>query len=557
MVKLLICFLFFTFSLTAEPLIEASVDPKSGQVNQKIKGTIIITHRSEEVIDQQSFKLNQQPFIPTFFQDVVMSAEGKTILSIYTFELPAQPKGLYVLPAITVNINDKTYTSVPSTYEVKELNAPKRVSAKQATSSSQRVYKPATGDILFQLETEVKGPTTLYPGQRIKLIYRILYNRNVDLARTELPFVHPPHFLKVGDVQIEDRQQEETTVQELTQEIEASEIGTFTLGPSIIEGYAYDLNSLNQKVYQSGLLQSEAPAITLDVKAFPSPQPLSFTGGLGQVKLTAQLQSSNQIKVGENLELQVIVQGLSNLTDLRLPSLKCQPGFSGFFQLSDLPPAAELKNDQKIFTIILRPLSSLMQEIPSIFLTSFDPATGQYKTQHTTPIPLNFLDIHLAIPFETSALPFLKQETWLIPPPFALEPINEPPILTSPSFPFTQTAWNLWLFPLTLLGFWLGKRQLVKSQQQPKKVKLKSETLLQAARRSQRLKDLESALWWRLWEKNEVSTGVEDLDQVRSQEFSQILFELQRLQYTPQSKNQFSVLYKQVQQVLTNKPDPQ
>ena len=53
------------------------------------------------------------------------------------------------------------------------------------------------------------------------------------------------------------------------------------------------------------------------------------------------IAANSSVSVGENVQLQIKVEGLTNLTELRFPTLECQPGFSGFFQTSDLPPLAE------------------------------------------------------------------------------------------------------------------------------------------------------------------------------------------------------------------------
>lgn len=243
--------------------------------------------------------------------------------------------------------------------------------------------------LTFQLQAEVKGPTTLYPGQRTTLFYQIIYNRNVDLTQSTLPFVHPAHFQKIGDVRIQEQQKGEETIQELSQEIEASEIGTFALGPSLIEGHVYTLSASGEKIYDPSLVKAEAPAITLEVKPFPSAhQPFSFTGALGDIQAEASLAAPPFTTVGETVSVKLVVSGISNLASFYLPSLKCQPGFSGFFQLSDLPPLAEIKGESKIFNLELTPLLSEIDHIPSIEVSSFDPNKASYVARQTLPIPL-------------------------------------------------------------------------------------------------------------------------------------------------------------------------
>ena len=83
-----------------------------------LAGTITITHGKEEKVDAQSFKIEGKPLQVSFVKDVKMSASGDSIVSIYEFELPAQDQGLYVLPAISVKIDNQVYRTVSSTYAV-------------------------------------------------------------------------------------------------------------------------------------------------------------------------------------------------------------------------------------------------------------------------------------------------------------------------------------------------------------------------------------------------------------------------------------------------------
>jgi hypothetical protein len=516
--------------LDATPLIDASVDSMSSQAHFPVEGTITITHSKEEKIDATSFKIEDKPLKVSFLKDVNMSASGDTLVSIYSFQLPAQEKGLYVLPAIAVQVGGQTYQTAPSTYEVKSETTSQSISPATAKSTP----------IIFRLKATVEGPTSLFPGERTKLLYRISYNRSVDLTRSVLPMVHPAHFQKIGDVQIRDYQQQDVTVQDLTQEVEASDLGTFQLGPSSIEGYAYTMQN-GQKVYEPTLLKSEAPALTLEVKPFPrSHQPPSFTGALGKIRAEASLESSNSIFVGDDVQVQVNIQGITNLTELRLPSLQCQPGFSGFFQTSDLPPPAEVKEGTKIFHVELRPLTSLVEQLPSIEVSSFDPKSGQYVVQHTSPISLTVKAHPIKIssqsfPSVLTKIPLIG--TWPTPQLYPLEFHGRPVQLTEMKTFWEATSRVLWLLPIGLGLLLLQKYWHEQSQKRPKPHIPKSEQLLQQAFQTDSLKLIEQAFWSRLWEKGMIPQGSFELDRIPEQNQLKLvrsfLLQLQTLQYSP------------------------
>lgn len=525
--------------LEAAPAIDASIDSMNSQAHFPLNGTITITHSSNEKVDPQSFKMESKPLDTSFVKDVTMSSN--TLVSIYSFQLPAQEKGLYVLPSISVKINGQVYQTVPSTYEVKEETAA------QPSVSSFSAAVPS-GPVIFKLEAKAQGPTTLYPGERTKLFYRISYNRSIDLTKSDLPMVHPAHFQKVGDVQIKDYQQPNVTVQELTQEVEASDLGTFQLGPSLIEGYAYTMQA-GQKVYDPTLLKAEAPVVTVEVKPFPlSTQPASFTGALGKIQAEASLESSSDaVFIGDNVQVLVKIEGVTNLTELHLPMLQCQPGFSGFFQTSDLPPLAEVKGESKFFHIELRPLTTLIKQIPSIEVSSFDPSTEKYVIQRTTPIPLTVERQTKEEPASIGPIAMLTKlptiSHWPTPPPVPVE-FESLPIQISEmknSWLTLHPQWAFWLIPLAFALLLLQMRWHAQWQQRPKRHVPQSEAMLSRALKGNALQApgglrmLEQAFWHRLWEKGILPSGSSEIDELpqekQNEQIRSFLFQLQALQY--------------------------
>jgi hypothetical protein len=517
--------------LQATPFVDAAIDSMNSQAHFPLHGIITITHSKEEKIDPRSFVMEGKPLETSFVKDVKMSASPDTLVSLYSFQLPAQDKGLYILPSISVKIGGQIYTTTPSTYEVQEETAaPSTVSAAPT--------RPST-PVIFRLEASVQGPSILYPGERTKLLYRIFYNRSIDLTRSVLPMVHPAHFQKVGDVQVRDYQIQDVTVQDLTQEVEASEVGTFSFGPSLIEGYAYSIKA-GQKIYDATLLKSEAPVITLEVQPFPAlDQPASFTGALGNIQIAASLISSNRVVVGDTLQLQVKVQGITNLTELHLPLLQCEPRFSGFFQISDLPPLAEIEGNTKIFDVELRPLTALINQIPSIEVSSFDPSTGKYIIQRIDPIPLTVQPY----PLETlslSSLPLVTQlpsiGKWPAPllPPLEIKENEVNKIQITPSW--WKGSWVFWMIPIGVTLLLLQKYWRKQWEKRPRPQISQSETLLRKALKTGNLHLLEKAFWLRLWEKKIVPQDTFDLNKLKNIEKHTFLyafiFQLQALQYS-------------------------
>lgn len=546
--SLCLCILLIN-PLEAVPQIEASIDSMDSRAHFPLPGTITITHSKEEKIDPQSFIIEGKHLDASFVKDAFMSSFSDTLVSIYRFQLPPQEKGLFVLPAISVKINGQTYYATPSSYEVQEETA--------APRSATHPSVPATTSI-FRLEASVEGSSVLYPAERTKLIYRIFYNRSVDLIRSELPMIHPAHFQKIGDVQIKDLQLSNVTVQELTQEVEASEIGTFSFGPSLIEGYAYTIQS-GKKIYDPTLLKAEAPFVTLEVKPFPGQsQPFSFTGALGRIQIESQLTTSHALLVGDTLQLQLKIQGISNLGELDLPSLECQPGFSGFFQISDDPPLAEIKEDAKFFYIELRPLNTFIKQIPVIEVSSYDSVTDQYIIQQTDPIPIT-----VTAPIEERApavvvpllSPFPSEIQWPTPFLSPLEIIERRVEDSQPTISWLKTEQVLWLLPIGFLGIMLQIYWKKKWEHHRKDRTLTSEKVLGQALKTESLPLLEQAFWTRLWEKEKVPRGLKQLEALSGNKelaiIRSFIFQLQAWQYSRNKVVDFSRVKRDAKKLYT------
>lgn len=538
--------------LEAAPIIDASID--KAQAHYPLEGTITITHRKQEKIDPHSFKIDNQPLETLFVRDTSMPSDANVLVSAYSFQLPAQKQpGLYILPTVSAKIDKQIYQSIPSSYEVK--------SATTQETSTTASTSPTSSEIIFRLDAFAQGPTTLYPGERTKLIYRISYNRSIDLSLSELPLVHPRDFQKIGDVQVKDYQKGEITVQDLIQEIEANKIGTFPLGPSTIEGYAYTLNAADEKVYESSKLHAEAPVINLEVKAFPEThKPGSFNGALGQIKVVAHLSTPDSVAVGDTTEVKIQVQGVQNLTDLQLPAVQCQPGFSGFFQMSDLPPPADVEGKVKTFELALRPLSTLVTQIPPLEVSSFDPSTRKYVVQQTQAISLKVdappspdqvtaPDIPL-IPYT-----FFNLTPW---PSISLAPLEikgNPVTLNQFTLPWIKTAGILWLIPLGI-SLWLIQKWLhLYWQKHPRPQTTKSEQFLRQAlhKQTEPLKNvhlLEKAFWWRLWEKGLLPQGTFELEKLPIESVRTFILNLQAVQYGTQKLDDLHILQQEAKQLL-------
>ncbi len=448
----LFLFLLFCSAVYAQD-VKVAVDINQGPigVNQPVRGTISITHESNATIDNASFKLGKDPLSVEFVREVKLV--GNNVLSIYRFESKGMPKGLYVLPAISANVGGTAYKSPMTSYEVQGNGGTQYT----PSPSSQSVYGTATAPqpvantnqaASIKLEAFVDGESKIYPGQRTRLTYKATYTGHIDLREEVLPLLKPDGLRKIGDIDTKEEQSGELSVLLISQLVEGLQPGTFTYGPSYVEGLAYQETPGGRKVYVNPPIHSKAPPVTVEVLPFPAEiKPASFKGAIGPLAMDVKLTSPSTVNVGDKITLTVDLTGNTLLENVLPPDVCCQPGFSGMFKASDLPPQSVIKGKTKTFIFDLWPLSTEIKEIPPIEYAYFNPDTSKYEILKSEPIPLKVLSGKKTeeVPAESPVKPIEEEKP--------AEPIPTRPIEIQTIYPLNcSDLHNLWFGTWNIFG---------------------------------------------------------------------------------------------------------
>jgi len=369
MVNLLILILITCFQsmwgLDLNVDVSASVESSKAFAQFPITGLITITHPSKEAVDPSSFEMNGAP-LKTELIKTVSLPEGLQI-SFYQFELPGQPAGNYTLPEIQVHVGKEEFKTMPTPYTILE-----------PIKGSQKNSK-------IRLEASIEAPEPLYPGQSFRVIYKYYYVGNIVLSKEILPLLDLSGFQKVGDKQINDSQEGNWMVSEITQTYKAVKAGKSSVPPSVAEGYAYEGD-----VPLQPMLHVETKPMEIVVTDFPEKgKPGSFLGAAGEFTFETELKGGSEVEQESLVELlaKVSSKDKATLDTVRGIYLK-QPELTSLFRLSDLPLVGETEGTTKIFKIQLYPLSSAIKQIPSIEFSYFDPQKQEYIRLYSHPIPL-------------------------------------------------------------------------------------------------------------------------------------------------------------------------
>lgn len=250
--------------------------------------------------------------------------------------------------------------------------------------------KMNTAKPVLRLEAFIKGPNTLYPGQRTTLVYRYYFSGDIVLTLEKLPLLDAEGLIKIGEKEIQDSSQDTLSITEIAQQVEAVKPGTFLFGPSRIEGYAHKEEGTGNALDMSHQLSSEAPPIEVTVMPFPEQnQPASFNGAVGNFSFKSSLLSPTKMTLGAEVSLSLEISGTGNIKNVTMPNLCCQTGFSGFFRLSDLPPSEKIEGNTKKIVTKFRVLNAQAKAIPSIEFSFFNPDMALYTILNSLPIPIS------------------------------------------------------------------------------------------------------------------------------------------------------------------------
>ena len=137
-------------------------------------------------------------------------------------------------------------------------------------------------------------------------------------------------------------------------------------------------------------LQRSAPAVSIEVLPLPQPQPADFSGGVGQLSISASLITPMP-KTNDVATLRVVVRGTGNLKLVKTPVVDFPKGFDTYSPKTNdkvrITPGGIDGSMEFDYTFVPRNIGKFT--IPPIKLVYFDPQTKQYVTTNTQALTLN------------------------------------------------------------------------------------------------------------------------------------------------------------------------
>lgn len=365
----------------------------------------------------------QLPSLPAF--NVYARSAAKQINNFHavsTFEYIMLPRfpGKAVIGPVTLQYNNKTYTTEPITVTVYRAgSAPKtspakssagtKTSAAAKTPSAQapadmpplerdlynQAAKKGNEDYFMVAAVSDKNP---YVNQTFTLAIRFYYSRPfLDNA----PYTEPS---------ISNLFMESLSSSEGRQSIDGKTYGYIERRYAVsgVTAGQAQAGAASVKFIPAGNVRMSvfdrmfaavaqeaqtAHSNTVTVNIRPTPQngqPKSFYGAVGSGYTISAALDRKEVEAGEAVNLTVTVNGTGNLkptADLKLPSLA---GFKVYDVASSsgaMPNNGELKS-YKIFKTVIVPVSSGTYTVPALDWSYFDPSAREYRTIRTQPLEI-------------------------------------------------------------------------------------------------------------------------------------------------------------------------
>lgn len=459
-IVLSLCWFCKTTASADEVRASAAIDVYQSAAGKPIKGSVTVEHSKQDSIDERSFKQEGQPLEVQRIKSVPLATSRTRELTIYQFTLPEKEAGLYLLPQITLTVGGKEYTTIPSSYEVVELDnmaiRPKGTIGSQTGSAD-------PGEI--SLETFFDGPALFFPGQQANIGYRIRYKGQIELSEEQLPLLAARGLKKIGEVEVKEYQEGAYKVEWIQQRVEAVSPGTYNYQPARLSGFVYRDQPSGIRRYSKPKLTVVGDPLTIQVSAFPNNgKPTSFQGAVGDLHIQTQLLTPLPIVQDQKLELAIDIVGRGDMNTVKMPKMG---HLLPFFRLSDLPPREEVERTKKRFIVELYPLDDKTEEIAEIPFASYDPQTESYVTSNSKPISLTFeppIKIEDLSTKEQVTSPISQEtKTEQIVPEKREEPpldtvVNQPvpaPLVMPKTVESAESVWLKvfsWLLPFLVLG---------------------------------------------------------------------------------------------------------
>ena len=308
----------------------------------------------------------------------------------FTYIVKLHKEGDITIPAASVIVNGKQYTSNPLT--IKVLSAGQPLPSAQQNTNSDRI----TDERIF-IKAEV-NKKTVYDQEALELTYKLYWNnvgyggisaiepklKGFNIQKVELPMRdsynlehykgHDYYVDIVGKYILFPQETGKLEIPAVECEVLLKIKTDFGLDELTMALNGIPPYSIVKKKLKSN-------KVGIEVKKLPANKPKDFSGAVGQFTINSTV-STNKLKSNEDVNLKVIVKGDGNMKLMGDPIVDLPSEFD--VETPIITNNFWLTNNgflgERVYEYIMTPRTAGTYTIPAVKFVYFDTKTGKYKT---------------------------------------------------------------------------------------------------------------------------------------------------------------------------------
>ena len=320
-------------------------------------------------------------------------SEWKDVTFVYRWRVQPDRAGRYVVPPLTVAQGVREAVSRAASFEATD--------AERATDMFVRMLLP---------------DRPVWVGETFDAVVEWRIARDVESYEFVVPLFDVEHLrfetppgggrtvsFAAGTGEVELPMQRDTVVEDgvsytrlrFPARVSAGRPGTLDLPPvrvaARLQSGTYR-DAFGFRRSRTALFEARGERRRLVVRALPEAgRPPGFVNAIGTGFSIDVAASRSVVRVGDPIELTVVVRGDGDLEGLSLPPLDGSGGLPPeYFSVPDTPPFGVVDEaaNAKTFDVTVRVRSAEASEIPPVALSYFDPVAGAYATARSRPVAL-------------------------------------------------------------------------------------------------------------------------------------------------------------------------
>jgi hypothetical protein len=307
------------------------------------------------------------------------------------YSIVPQRTGIFVIPAITVQIDGHQLSSQPLKLTVFKAGAAPAIAAN------------GSSEIVFM---KLSLPTTkVYVGQTLTAQLQVWVRDDAQqFGNFQFTSQAADGFTINKMVQGQNQREQEGghayTVIPLTFALTVAKAGALSLGPFsasatyvVPSATSTDIDQIFGQFFNSGeqrRISLSTEALTVESSPLPTENvPANFNGAVGDFTLNATAGPTN-VAVGDPVTIRVQISGQGALGAITPPDLHTWDGFKVFPSTSKVETTDQLGLEgTKTFEEIVAPQNANVHALPEFSFSYFDPGDGQYHTLTQPSVPLS------------------------------------------------------------------------------------------------------------------------------------------------------------------------